>query len=517
MKEPMMQQKTERRISAALRLAQVAILLISQIVLVTLLSHLLRQRLIYAYSILEAAALLCALRIYNRPGDATYKPGWILLVLAVPVVGMVLYLLWSGDRPEKRLDLKNIPYPKEPEAIQTASRDRIDALSRTHAEWGRLALYMDRHGSALWDGTAAAYLPTGEAYLSDLLQSLESARRFIFLEYFIASHGQIWDRLTGVLVRKAAQGVEVKLILDDFGSMFRLHPEDEDWLAERGVEVCFFNPVHHYVNRLYFNYRDHRKIAVIDGNIAYTGGVNLADEYANLVDRFGYWKDGGVRLEGQGAWGLTREFLHLWVRLGREVAQDFDAYRPTCTAENAGYCQTLADGPDNNPSDPAEDAFLQLIAGGKRQVWITTPYLAVDETMVRTLCIAGDSGVDVRLLLPGTPDHPYAFTVAESYFGDLLRHHVKLYRYEPGFLHSKMVMVDGEAAFVGSVNMDYRSFRLHFECGTLLYDMPAIADIAADMESIAHQSHQVDLAEWKGRPRWRRLLGSVLKPFASWM
>lgn len=517
MRKPAIQQKTERRISAALRLAMVAILLLTQVVLVSVLSHVLWQKFFYAYALLEGVAVLCALRIYNRPGDATYKPGWILLVLVVPVVGMMLYFLWSGDRPEKRLDLKNIPRPQESDQQKAASRERVECLRKSDPTWGRLAAYLDRHGYGLYENTEVTYLPTGEQYLVDLLTNLQKAEHFILLEYYIAGQGQVWDSLTDILERKAADGVEIKLILDDFGSMLRLPPEEIDRLGEMGIEVRLFNPVHHYVNRLYFNYRDHRKIAVIDGNKVYTGGVNLADEYANLVERFGYWKDGGVRLEGQGAWGLTREFIYLWERLGGEMDQDHDAYRPTAVPTAQGCCQAISDGPDNNPVDTAEDAFLQLIAGGRERVYITSPYLAIDETMVRALCIAGDSGVDVRLMMPGIPDHPVAFCVAESYFGVLLRHHVKIYRYEPGFLHAKMVMADGEAAFVGTVNMDYRSLRLHFECGVLLYHLSAIGAIQADMEEITAHSHQLDYAEWKSRPGWQKMLGAVLKPFASWM
>ncbi len=505
-----------RRVTALLRLALVGGLLLLQIALVVLASYLLRQRMFYAYAALETLALICALRIYNRPGGSSYKHGWILLVLALPVVGLVLYYLWSGDCPNKRLELLPIAPPQEPEAARQYSRQRTAELGERNPAWGKLAAYLERQGYLLWGDTQVTYFPSGESYLEDMLQHLGQAERFIFLEYYIVAAGEIWDRLKAILLQKAAQGVEIKLIFDDFGSMFRLPPEQLEQLRQQGIGVTLFNPVHHYVNRAHFNYRDHRKITCIDGNISYTGGVNLADEYANRIVRFGHWKDCGVRLEGEGAWGLTREFLHMWRRLGGALRDAEEQYRPQ-RGEGAGYCQTVADGPDNNPQDTAEDVFVHLIAGARRWVYIATPYLTIDDAMRKALCIAADSGVDVRLLMPGVADHKTAYWVGESYFGELLRHGVKIYRYTPGLQHGKAVVADGEAAFVGTVNMDYRSFRLHFECGVVLYELPAIRQILQDMEAVMGKSHRVLLPEWERRPWQRRLLGWLLRPFASWM
>ncbi|MBO4854308.1 MAG: cardiolipin synthase [Oscillospiraceae bacterium] len=517
MKKHGVQQKTERRISAALRLALVAFLLLAQIALIFLLSDLLRQRIAIAYIILELAALVAAIRIYNRPGGSTYKTGWILLVMLVPAAGLVLYLLWNGNRQRKQLTLKGLPMPRESEARQEQSRQNVEKLRQRYSEWGKLGAYLHRQGFPLLRNTRVCYLAKGETYLDDVLQCMERAEHFILVELFIMAEGQIWDRMTDILRRKAAQGVEIKLLFDDFGSMGRLPGAELERLRQSGVEVKIFNPVHFYVNRLYFNYRDHRKIISVDGDTVYTGGVNVGDEYANLISKFGYWKDGGVRLEGEGAWGLTKEFLHMWEELGGHMEREYDYYRPHTAAEAAGFCQSISDGPDNNPVTTAEDVFLQLIAGANHMVYITTPYLAIDDPMIKALCMAGDSGVDVRLMLPGIPDKKYAYLVAECYFGELLQHGVKIYNYTPGFLHSKMVVTDRQVAFVGSVNMDYRSFRLHFECGTVLYDMPVIEDILEDMDDIVASSLRVEYEAWKKRPWLHRAVGTVLRLFAIWM
>ena len=207
----------------------------------------------------------------------------------------------------------------------------------------------------------------------------------------------------------------------------------------------------------------------------------------------------------------------MWQRNGGQLMQERDYYRPHDHREAAGFCQPFVDGPDNNPISTAEDVFLHLINNARRSVHITTPYLAIDEPMRQALCSAGDSGVDVRLLLPGIPDHKFAYLAAQSHYGELLVHHVKIYIYEPGLLHGKTVLSDGEAAFVGSVNMDYRSFQLHFECGTVLYGVPAIEGLAEDIQRITDRSRRVTYQEWKSRPWYRKLLSTLLRLFEMWM
>ena len=245
--------------------------------------------------------------------------------------------------------------------------------------------------------------------------------------------------------------------------------------------------------------------------------MNIADEYANLIDRFGYWKDSGIRLEGEGVWGLTAAFLNMWSFLGGELHEERDYYRPHTSPASDGFCQPFLDGPQNNPDNPAEDTFLQLIGSARRFLYITTPYFIPDENIMRALCIAGDGGVDVRLMLPGTPDHWYADAVADSYIGELLEHHVKVYRYTPGFLHAKSIMVDREAAFVGSVNFDYRSFELHYECGVMLYGASAIESLLEDMDGILDKSHAVTPEEWAHRGLLRRRFEPILRVFSIWM
>ena len=399
-----------------------------------------------------------------------------------------------------------------------ASDANLSRLRRQSPAWGRLAGYLQKKGFSLYRNTDARYFPDGAAFFDDLVAHLAQAEHYIFMEYYILAEGQVWNRVFSVLKERAAAGVEVHIIFDDFGNLTRLTDDTLQKIQNAGIEVEVFNPVHRYVNRIYFNYRDHRKITVIDGRVAYTGGINIADEYANLIERFGHWKDTGVRIEGEGAWGFAVQFMQMWKMMGRTFANEDEYYRPRQDEpERPGFCQPFVDGPLNNPDNPIEETYLQLISSAKQMLYLTTPYYAVEESMQQALCIAADAGVDVRLLVPAIPDKKYAYMVAETYWGELLDHGVKIYKYTPGFLHAKSVLVDREVALVGSTNMDYRTFQLHYECAVLMYNMPVVEELLEDMDDIMSKSTLYTMEEWKKRPWLRRMFASLLRLGAIWL
>jgi cardiolipin synthase len=512
-----LQQRGERRIAAALRIALVVVLLLAQVALVAALAYFLEQRAAIVYGALRLAGLIGAIMIYNSRGNTMYKFTWIILILTVPVVGLILYLLWSGTVQNRRLYRVAQRRAEEPESVRKRDELNAEKLTRAVPAWARVMNSLRLRGFPAYRETRVEYFPEGKLFLEDLLAHCEKAERFIFLEYFILAEGKLWNRLYGILCEKARAGVEIKIIFDDFGNIKRFRGGTIERLREAGVEVFVFNPVHHYVNRLYFNYRDHRKIACIDGDFSYTGGVNVADEYANLITRFGYWKDSGIRLEGEGSWGLTGSFLEMLSFLGGATRHERDYYRPHGDVRAEGWCQPFTDGPRNNPDNPVQDVYLQLITNAKRFLYLTSPYFIPNEKILHALCVAGDGGVDVRLMLPAIPDHHYTDLVADSFIGELLEHGIKVYRYTPGFLHQKCVMVDREIAFVGSANMDYRSFELNYECGVLLYGCPMIEELFEDMDAIVEKSHLVTREEWKNRKWTRRVAEPLLRLFAIWM
>jgi len=510
-------QTTERRISATLRIGLAAALLLFHIAAVLLTSAFLQVHAAIAFGILQAVAVAVAIHIQSSQASASYKLAWTLLVVALPVAGMILYVLWGGNIQSKRLDLlPAAPPPVRPEE-QARSFACQTALGVALPNWKRASVTLARCGFLLYPDTDVAYFPCGAAFFRDALRRMADAERFIFLEYFILAEGVLWNQVLSVLTDRARQGVEIKIIFDDFGNITRMRSETIAHLREEGIEVQIFNPVHRYVNRLYFNYRDHRKILCIDGQYAYTGGLNVADEYVGYTIRFGEWKDTGIRLDGTGAWGLTAEFIHMWEMLGARMSAPPEAYRPVTARQASGWCQPFAGGPINNPDNPSENIYRQCIASARDFIWMTTPYFAVEDSFVRALCMAADGGVDVRLMLPGIPDHKYTYIVARSYYETLLRHGVRIYEFTPGFLHAKSFVADGEIALVGTINMDYRSFQLHYECGVMLYDIPAIGDILRDMEGIMQRSRRVDPAQWKKRPWYSRVLENLLRIFSIWM
>lgn len=510
-------ERIERRISAAASIAMCVVVVVLQIVLSVFLSMFLQTKAAFVYGALELLGAVFAIWIYSRPGSPSYKLSWMCLLLAVPVAGMILFWLWGGTHQAKSLSLKKVPPPAEPENALRESAANVARLGRESPAWGRLATYLQKRGFLLYRETGAHYFGDGTAYFDDLISHLERAETYIFMEYYILAEGKIWDRIFAVLRQRVAAGVEVRIIFDDFGNLSRLSDKMLQEIQNAGIEVEVFNPVQRYVNRIYFNFRDHRKIAVIDGYYAYTGGINIADEYANLYVRFGHWKDSGIRIDGAGAWGFAAQFIQMWKMIGRSLPNEDDYYRPRHTAQSTGYCQPFTDGPVNNPDNPIEETYLQLIASAKRFLYITTPYYAVEESMQKALCIAADAGVDVRLLIPAVPDHKFVYMVAETYWGQLLCHGVRIYKYTPGFLHAKSVMVDREVALVGSTNMDYRTFQLHYECGVLLYHMPAVEDLLEDMDHVMGQSSIYTLEDWKKRPWYRRAFASVLRLGAIWL
>lgn len=512
-----LQQTTERRVSATLRIALVVVLVLMNFGFIVLLSAFLRDYVNIVFVLLEAVGLIAAIGIQSGTKSASYKLAWTLLIVAFPVGGLLFYLLWGGNIQGKRLDmLPLLPPPCSEEDIQRWVKNR-QALAEKLPNWERASQLLGSRGFLLYDATASHYFPSGASYFKDALEKMAKAERFIFLEYYIVAEGKLWNQVEAILIDRAVHGVEIKLIFDDFGNLFRMQGTTIDRLKNAGVEVHIFNPVHRYVNRLYFNYRDHRKILVIDGQYAYTGGVNIADEYVGYIIRHGEWKDGGVRLDGAGAWGFTRLFIHMWEMLGRTLPHNYDAYRPFATQAATGWVQPFGDGPMNNPDNPAEDLYLQCISNARAYIWMTTPYFAVEDTILRALCMASDSGVDVRLLLPGIPDHQFTYIVYRSHYAWLMKHGIKIYEFTPGFLHLKSFLADDQIAEVGSVNMDYRSFQLHYECGAVFYGADMVRDLRADLEDIMRRSHRIDPVEWKKRPWYRRVLEKILRIFAIWM
>ena len=450
---------------------------------------------------LNVLSLFITLYLVRKDENSDYKIIWLVLIGMMPLLGGALYLAFGNKAPAKRMRQRMQAVERQHTADlaqQPGQTDALDPASRG------LSRYVSEYGPyPAWKNSTAKYYPCGEAMYPDLLADLEKAERFIFLEFFIVRTGKMWKGVEDILVRKAAQGVDVRLIYDDFGSLLGL-PSDFVVQMERAHIRCIpFNPVVPLLS-LVMNHRDHRKIVVVDGNVAYTGGVNLADEYINAEQRFGYWKDAAIRLEGAAVWNFTVMFLNVWNAF-RPQETDYTAFAPTrLPAVQDGVVQPYADSPlDEEPL--AETVYLDILSQAQRYVYIYTPYLAVGEEMLDALKSAAKRGVDVRLILPGIPDKKLVFRLSRSYYLPLLRAGVRIYEFTPGFLHAKCYVSDDRVAVVGSINMDYRSMFLHFECGVLLLQNSQVLTLRDDVRRTLPQCREVQCADCR-----TGLVGTVL-------
>ena len=508
-------ERTERRISAATSILLCALTVLAQIAVTLLLTHLLKEKASFVYGVLQFIGAVVAIRVYLRTGSPSYKLSWMCLLLALPVSGMILFCVWGGTHQAKQLSLKPVPPIPQRESQRMLSDMNQAALSRRSPTWGRLSAYLQKREFWLYRDTAAAYFGDGEAFFRDLIEHLRQAETYIFMEYYILAEGTVWDEIFAVLKERAAHGVEIHIIVDDFGTLTRLSDEMLRAMREAGIEVEVFNPVHKYISRIYFNYRDHRKILVIDGRVGFTGGVNLADEYINQVEKYGRWKDAAIMLEGEAVRSLTALFLQMWCILKEP---EFDAFlaEPIPVPENAGgtaapYGDCPLDG-----ERVGEMVYIDLLNRARRYIHIMTPYLILDGELETALKFAAERGVDVHLILPGIADKKFANSLAKTHYSSLLDSGVKISEWTPGFVHAKVFVVDDREAVVGTINLDYRSLYHHFEDAVWLTDAPCIRDIEADFQATLEQCRTVEndpRSIWQGR--WLfRALGMLLKVLA---
>ena len=492
-----------------LRAVTVGIAFFLQIAIMIFLAVYLMKYSIIAYLLLELVSVITVFALVNNA--ESYKMSWIIIILVIPVAGLFLYFMWG----RKRVNSKYFVRLRESDAKMMESLKQDDSvvqeLEKQHPNKVQISRYLRKEGFPIYNNTKATYYKVGEDVLTAMLEDIKHAKRFIFMEYFIVSEGKVWNDILEVLTQKVQEGVEVKLIFDDFGTLrINTHAFRKE-MKKRGIEMCIFNPIHQDVVRMMFNYRNHKKITVIDGNIAYTGGFNLADEYANYIVRFGHWKDSGIRLCGEGVYSFTCFFLDMWRFASRNTDIHDEDYKPQVHVEESGYVQPFMGGPHRNPHNPTEGAYTRMINKARDYIYITTPYLVLDQKMLEDLTSAAESGVDVRIIVPKVYDKWYVYMVNVSNYGKLMEAGVNIYEYTPGFIHAKNVIADDECAICGTINTDYRSFYLHFECGVFLSEMDAIKDMKADFLNTLELCEEMNLESWSKRPVSNKIMQAALK------
>ncbi|MGO1489500.1 MAG: phospholipase D-like domain-containing protein [Arachnia sp.] len=485
----------------------------------------------YILAIQSALAIIVMLFILNGRRETTYKLAWIIPVLTVPLLGAVFYLFYGAAVMTKSQRAR----------LSTATARAEDALKLLPAAdlpsdevappvRRQITYLRNTTQYRVFEGTDTTYYPLGELGFDAMIEAIGSAKRYVFAEYFIVEGGKMLDRMIDALAARAADGVDVRFLYDDLGSFFTLPVDFKDRCERAGISVIPVNPVGLGFT-LTFQNRDHRKILSIDGEVAFTGGINIADEYINEVVRFGHWKDTVLRVDGPGAWALTVMFLQMW-ELVTKSRVDYEPFLPAVhkviespdSEPDAGspgvparHVPGLVAPFDDSPFDGlslGSDCYQHLMQAATRSVDIFTPYLVLSDSMVAQLASTARSGIRVRIVVPGIPDKWYVNLATHSYYRPLMEAGVEVYEYTPGFIHAKSMLVDDNLGLVGTINFDFRSFYLHQECAVWMFNSPALAGLRLDVEDTVAVSHRIVMEDLTDTNMVKKLFQAILRVFA---
>ena len=392
-------------------------------------------------------------------------------------------------------------------------------MSEKHKKIAPQAYYLQEYaGFPVYTNTQTEYFNSGEAFFKKVLKELEKAKTYIFLEFFVLRAGLMLDPILAILQRKAREGLDVRIMYDDLGCFMSLPSDYKEHLKQKGIKCLVFNPFKPVLSSLQNN-RDHRKLICIDGKTAFTGGINLADEYINAIERFGHWKDAAIMLKGTAAWSLTLIFLQMWNTLEQGQKDTPLSFYPwkdkKCEEKSDGFVQPYADSPMDN-ENVGEHVYIQIINGAKEYVYINTPYLVVDDNLLSALSLSAKSGVDVRIITPRRWDKWIVAVASRSYYRHLIQAGVKVYEYTQGFNHSKTFVSDDKCATVGTTNLDFRSLYLHFECGVWMYKSRTVKAVKKDFLDTLPLCHEITLHDC-ARNAFQRIFQDVLRLFAPLM
>ena len=490
--------------------------LLVQLVWLTGLVWKLNQYYVWFSTVLEIIALIVVLRINAKSDFSAARLVWTIVILALPIFGISLYLMFgrggltnSTRRKYARVNEIYAQALPENEGVRQLLKDQNIYVHNQEY------YIQSASGYPVYQNTAVTYFSQTEPALEAMLEDLKQAREFIFLEYFAVEDTQSFHRIEEVLLQKVKEGVEVRLIYDDFGSIGYVKPEFMHRMNQNGIKCRIFNPLVPFLY-IFMNHRDHRKITVIDNHISYSGGFNLADEYFNITHPYGHWKDTGLRLEGDAVLSHTIMFLEMWNCI-KHTDTSYEQYLHRAVFPGSGpqdgFVQPYSDTPlDNVPL--GENVYMNILKSAARYVYISTPYLIIDNEMERELCLAAERGVDVRIITPAIPDKKMVFLLTQSYYTSLIRSGVRIYQYTPGFIHAKGYVSDDQVAVVGTINMDYRSLYLHFECATYLYGCDAVMDVKKDFMETFPVCDEIGLDYCEKRSVFVRCFQCVLRLFS---
>ncbi len=497
------------------RIIIAAVMILLQITVTVFLIKYLSEWTVAAYIFLYVISILMVIYILSKPGNESYKTTWIIFILSLPIFGGVLFLLWGNGKVRPRMKIKLAGLRKTTRRFMrhfTATEEALEEFDPIHSRQSKY-LKNESHFSVYSD-SVTKFLSSGEAFFEEVLRILQNAKKYIFLEYFILAEGYMFDKIFEILKEKAKAGIEVRVIYDDFGSFARQEKGFDKKLKAAGIKVTCFNKIRPSVD-IFLNNRDHRKILVVDGIYSVTGGINIGDEYINKIERFGHWLDSGLLVKGPATTSFVLSFCEMWNSISKEKLT-VGKYVNETKFEAEGFVQPYTDDPLDDVY-PAAGLYREIFSTAKDFVWLTTPYLILDDPMKTVIKSAARAGVDVRIITPKIRDKWYVHPVTRFNYGELLKAGVRIFEYTPGFIHSKTFVSDDSVATVGTVNMDYRSFYFHFECGVWMCGTDAVLDIKDSFLEIQGKSEEIKWSKWRKRPIWQKLTEALLNLFAPFM
>lgn len=468
----------------------------------------------YARVIYDVLKIVTVLYIIYNHDSAAYKISWIIFIMFIPIVGILAYILWgrSKMRIKKELELRKVRVYSE-NLLQDSKSILQEIKENDKYKYNQVQYMTKISGYPIYKNNGIEYFDVGEKFFDSLKKDLRKAEKYILMEFFILEKGQLWNEIYEILKNKAKEGVKIKIMVDSLGCLLKNTKNLREELESIGVELYKFNPFSPIING-YINYRDHKKIVVIDGKCGYTGGVNIADEYVNLISKFGHWKDVGIKIEGEAVWSLTMMYLRTLETINKKNI-DYKWYKANFEElkNDTGYLLPLSDGPDNRKS-PIENTYIQTINYAKNYVYITTPYFIISEQLLTAILNSARGGVDVRVIVPHIPDKKLVYLATRSYYEVLLEAGVKVYEYKPGFIHSKTFVTDNHTSIVGTANLDFRSMHLNFEDIVWTYKTGEEEKIKRDFEKMLKDCIEIDLDTWKARSRLTKMAEAVVAAFA---
>ncbi len=464
--------------------------------------------------IINVTSIVTAISIMLGKKKIESKIAWTILVLFVPVVGFLFYFILGVEynRFKKFDDLATVDV--EMDKILKKDRENITKVVENLRHKKDIIRFINNTSNVpITINNKAEILTNGDNLYKRLIEELQKAKSFIHLEYFIIKDGYVFDKIKKILIEKALEGVEVKILYDDLGCV-DLSNKIIKQLNQNNIKTACFNKISFKIFRPSINYRNHRKIVVIDNKIGFTGGINIADEYAHMDPYYGFWRDTHIVIEGSAVRDLNMIFIKDWFHTTGDLLDD-KKYITRKKTNHSTAIQILADGPDNSQNF-IKNTFFKMINEANNRIWITTPYLILDQEIITSLKISSLSGKDVRIIVPGIHDKGkfLIYKATEAYFSELIKAGVKIYKYDKHFIHSKVMIIDNDIASVGTVNFDYRSFELNFEDTVLLYFDECISKLVKDYEEDLSKSTQITWQDWKNRNFFQKAIESIVRIFS---